>query len=156
MSLPKPGLSINYGQDEIRVPIGQSFISHSQGHAAQRKFCCFFFFFLPFPEQEQAMQGNEPKWIVSQAQWITKKKSTRKESAKSQRERKTTVGLSIFSSPVAFWLSWRLLIPGLVLVCSPWRQLGNQVGEGHWGRAVLFLNTQHQENSITNPRRTRV
>lgn len=46
MSHPKPSLSINYGQDEIRVSIRQPFISRSLGDPAQGNICCFFFFFF--------------------------------------------------------------------------------------------------------------
>lgn len=101
-SLPKPGLSINYGQDEIRVPIRQPFISRSQGDPAQRKFA--FHFFLSLSEQEQGMQRDERKWISSRDEQTVNNKEEIHLERKCKviaRERRTTVGLSIFPSPVA-------------------------------------------------------
>ena len=56
---PKPSLSINYGQDEIRVPIRQPFISRSQGDPARRNVC--FFSLMSHSERERGMQGSKAK-----------------------------------------------------------------------------------------------
>lgn len=52
MSLPKPVLSLNYEQDEIRVPIGLALTS--QGHPAQRNLC--YFFVIPRTRTSNAMK----------------------------------------------------------------------------------------------------
>lgn len=40
----------------------------------------------------------------------------------------------------------------VMTTCLPWTQLGNQRGGSPLGfEHVLFLNTHHQENTITNP-----
>lgn len=105
MSFPKPSLSINYGQDEIRVPIRQPFISWLPGTPGTKKHLLLFiiFFFGSLSEQEQGKQRNEPKWICLidvKKQWITKKKSARKRKCKvTERRRKEDYSWSLHSPP---------------------------------------------------------
>lgn len=139
VSLPKPSLSINYRQDEMQLSVWQPLISPSQRDPAQRHICCFSVLSLSERDQKDEKnytKMNSPRRHKKIYQWIIKKCSRRK-SAKSQRERdKKTKSLFIFPSPpVASWLSWQHLIPGLVH--SLWGQLGNQVREGHM-RPRLF------------------
>lgn len=60
MSFPKPSLSINYGQDEIRVPIRQPFISWLPGTPGTKKHLLLFiiFFFLG-PSQNKNKGSKE-------------------------------------------------------------------------------------------------
>lgn len=137
MSFPKPGLSINYGQDEIWVPVGQPIISTSRGDQVQKTFAAFLWSITG----EGIHQTNQRALPCRCSETVNNKEEIHQErNCKiTEKDRKTTEGLSFSPLPVASSLSWQLLIPGLVLVCSPWRQLGNQVEKGHRDRGLSVL-----------------